>query len=81
MVDKILEPVDIFNGQFRTQRGRLPQKTSKHIIFVKLENFEKILCSCVNFLGQFAYRRTPKASRMLNAEQNGLKQTLTEGCG
>ena len=49
VVDKIQELVRIFNGHFRNQRGQLPQKTSKIIFFVKVDNFEKILYSCVNF--------------------------------
>ena len=43
VVDKILELVQILNGHFRNQRGRLPQKTPKIILFVKLDFFEKIL--------------------------------------
>ena len=50
VVDKILELVKNFNGHFRNQRGRLPQNTQKMTIFVKVDNFEKILSSCVNFL-------------------------------
>ena len=49
VVDKILGLVRIFNGHFRNQRGQSPQKTSKIIFFVKVDNFEKILYSCVNF--------------------------------
>ena len=50
MVDKVLELVRIFNGHFRNQRGQLPQKTSKIIFFVKVDNFENILYSSFIFL-------------------------------
>ena len=49
VVDKILGLVQIFNGHFRNQRSRLPQKSSKIILFVKVDIFEKILYSYVNF--------------------------------
>ena len=62
VVDKILELVQIFDGHFRNQRGQLTQTTSKIIFFVKVDNFENILYSCVIF---FANLHSLKSLRLL----------------
>ena len=49
VVDKILGPVDSFNGHNRTQRGRLPQKTSQTIFFVAVDQTEKYYVHVLNF--------------------------------